>query len=83
MTWTFQRFLCFKYPQARSKHVANGFRIDEVEKFKAENTKVIGLLFELVDKTLFDSFENDIALQMIDNRLNEIYAIIKIDINYI
>lgn len=73
-----------KYPQARSKHVANDFRIDEVEKFKAENTKVIGLLSELaarkaelVDKTPFDSFENDIILQVIDNRLNEIYAIIK------
>ena len=73
-----------KYSQAKSKHVANDFRIDEVEKFKAENTKVIGLLAELaakkaelVDKTPFDNFENDIALQVIDNRLNEIYAIIQ------
>ena len=72
------------YSQAKSKHVANDFRTDEVEKFKAENTKVIGLLAELaarkaelVDKTPFDNFENDIALQVIDNRLNEIYAIIQ------
>ena len=53
-----------KYSQAKSKHVANDFRIDEVEKFKAENTKVIGVLAEiaarkaeLVEKTPFDSFE--------------------------
>jgi len=28
-------------------------------------------------KLLIDNFENDIALQMIDNRLNEIYNIIQ------
>lgn len=73
-----------KYYQAKSKHIANDFRADEVEKFKAENNKVIGLLAELaarkselVDKTPFDNFENDIALQVIDNRLNEIYTIIQ------
>lgn len=72
------------YSQAKSKHVANDFRTEEVEKFKAENTKVIGLLaelaarkVELVDKTPFDNFENEIALQVIDNRLNEIYTIIR------
>ena len=27
------------YFQAKSKHIANDFRTDEVEKFKAENTK--------------------------------------------
>ena len=72
------------YVQAKSKHVANDFRTDEVEKFKAENSKVIGLLAELaarkaelVENTPFDNFENDIALQVIDNRLNEIYTIIQ------
>ena len=72
------------YYQAKSKHIANDFRADEIEKFKAENTKVIGLLSELaarkaelVNETPFDNFENDIALQVIDNRLNEIYAIIQ------
>ena len=63
------------YSQDKSKHVANDFRTDEVEKFKAENTKVIGSLAELVDRTSFDNFENDIALQVIGNRLNEIYTI--------
>ena len=65
------------YSQDKSKHVANDFRTDEVEKFKAENTKVIGSLAELVDRTSFDNFENDIALQVIGNRLNEIYTIIQ------
>jgi hypothetical protein len=32
---------------------------------------------ELVEKTPFDDFENKLALQLIDNRLNEIYSIIK------
>lgn len=32
---------------------------------------------ELVEKTPFDDFENNLALQLIDNRLNEIYSIIK------
>merc|ERR1711907_428990 len=73
-----------KYYQAKSKHISNDFRTEEVEKFKAENNKVIGLLAELaarkselVDRTPFDNFENDIALQLIDNRLNEIYNIIQ------
>ena len=72
-----------KYSQAKSKHVANDFRIDEVEKFKAENTKVIGVLAEiaarkaeLVEKTPFDSFEDSIVLQVIDSRLTEICSII-------
>lgn len=59
------------------------FRTDEVEKFKAENEKVIGLLeelaakkAELVDKTPFDNFESNLPLQVIDSRLNEIYALI-------
>ena len=73
-----------KYYQAKSKHVGEDFRIVEVEKFKSENDKVIGLLAELaakkaelVEKTPFDNFENDIVLQIIDTRLNEIYDIIK------
>lgn len=32
---------------------------------------------ELVDKTPFDDFENNLAWQLINNRLNEIYSIIQ------
>lgn len=72
-----------KYTQARSAYLGEDFRINDVEKFKSENSKVIGILkdiaarkAELVDKTPFDNFENEIALQVIDSRLNEIYEII-------
>nr|YP_010472488.1 hypothetical protein N4L43_pgp021 [Pleurosigma intermedium]UVG42099.1 hypothetical protein [Pleurosigma intermedium] len=72
-----------KYTQARSVYLGEDFRINEVEKFKAENIKVIAILkdiaarkAELVEKTPFDNFEDNIVLQIIDNRLNEIYEII-------
>jgi integrase/recombinase XerD len=72
-----------KYTQARSAYLGEDFRINEVEKYKAENAKVIGILTdiaarkaELVEKTPFDNFENNIVLQVIDSRLNEIYEII-------
>ena len=72
-----------KYTQAISTYLGEDFRLNEVEKFKSENSKVIGILAdiaarkaELVDKTPFDNYENDIVLQVIDNRLNEIYEII-------
>lgn len=72
-----------KYPQAKSKNITNDFRIDEVEKFKAENAKVIGILAklaakkaELVDKTPFDNFEDNIILQVIDIKLTELYSLI-------
>ena len=36
---TFRLIIDPLYSQTKSKHVANDFRTDEVEKFKAENTK--------------------------------------------
>lgn len=72
-----------KYTQARSAYLGEDFRINDVEKFKSENSKVIGILkdiaarkAELVDKTPFDNFENEVVLQVIDSRLNELYEII-------
>ena len=72
-----------KYTQAKSKRITNDFRVDEVEKFKAENPKVIRVLAELaakkaelVDKTPFDSFEDNIILQIIDTKITEIYSLI-------
>ena len=57
-----------------------------LKNLKLRILKVIGLLAELsvrktklVDKTPFNNFENDIVLQVIDNRLNEIYAIVQND----
>lgn len=72
-----------KYTQAKSKRITTDFRVDEVEKFKAENPKVIRVLAELaakkaelVDKTPFDSFEDNIILQIIDTKITEIYSLI-------
>ena len=73
-----------KYDKAKSARIGKDFRVEEVEKFKAENTRVIGILAdiaarkaEIVEKTPFDNYEDNIVLEIIDNRLSEIYSIIK------
>ena len=73
-----------KHPKAISEHFGEDYRLGKVEEFKNENSKVISIFAELaarkaevVDKTPFDDFENNLALQLIDNRLNKIYSIIQ------
>lgn len=73
------------YPQAKSEHISKDFRLEEVQKFKAESKKVSTILAEiaakkaeLVNKTPFDdSCEDSLALQPINRRLEEIYSIIQ------
>lgn len=72
------------YPKAMSEHSGEDFRLGHIENFKNENSKVISVLTELtarttevVDETPFDDFENNLALQLIDNRLCEIYSMIQ------
>lgn len=72
------------HPKATSAHIGEDLRLTYVEQYKAESIKVGSLLAELaarkgelVEKTPFDDFENNLALQLIDNRLNEIYSIIQ------
>jgi integrase len=72
------------HPKATSEHIGEDLRLKHVEQYKAESIKVSSILAELaakkgelVEKTPFDDFENKLALQLIDNRLNEIYSIIK------
>jgi transposase InsO family protein/integrase len=71
------------YPKAFSKHFGDDFRFDEISKFKIENSEVVSILneialkkAELVNKTPFDDFENNIALKVIDQRLSEIHSLI-------
>jgi transposase InsO family protein/integrase len=71
------------YPKAFSKHFGDDFRFDEISKFKMENLEVASILneialkkAELVEKTPFDDFENNIALKVIDQRLSEIHSLI-------
>ena len=67
-----------------SPRFGDDIRRGEVEKFKVQNSEVISILQELaakkaeiVDRTPFDDFEDNLALQLIDNRLSELYALIK------
>jgi len=72
------------HPKAMSSHFGEDLRSEHVANYKAESEKVIGVLAELaakkaelVESTPFDDFENNLALQLIDIRLNEIYSIIQ------
>lgn len=74
------------YPKAHTEHIGEDLRLPIVENYKSENKKVVGILAELaarkaelVDKTPFDdlSFENSLAFQFIDKKLEEIYSIIQ------
>jgi integrase/recombinase XerD len=70
--------------KARSDHFGKDIRSDHIESYKAESNKVVGILAELaarkselVNNTPFDNFETNLALQLIDSRLNEIYSVIQ------
>ena len=45
------------YSQTKSNRIANDCRTEEIKKFKIENIKIIILLTELADKTLFNNFK--------------------------
>lgn len=71
------------HTKAFSEHFGKDVRRESIEQFKLENSKVIGVLqelaarkSELVEKTPFDDFENNLALQLIDQRLSELYSLI-------
>jgi len=71
------------YPKAFSKHFGNDSRFDEISKFRTENSEVVSILneialkkAELVAKTPFDDFEDNIVLKVIDQRLSDIYSLI-------
>ena len=70
-------------PKAFSTHFGDDFRRHDIDKFKNQNQEVISILTEiasrkaeLVDQTPFDDFENNLALKVIDKRLNEIYSLL-------
>lgn len=72
--------------KAQSQHVAEDPRLHDVENYKAENKKVVTVLkeiaakkAELVEQTPFDNYEDKLILEVIDNKLEEIYAIIQSD----
>lgn len=61
-----------KYTKAHSSHFGNDPKLFEINNFKRENAKVIGLLekiaakkTEIVDKTSFDTIKDNIVLQVL------------------
>ena len=71
------------YPKAFSEHFGDDFRRDEINKFQKENSKVVDILAEiatkkaeLVDKTPFDNFEDNIAVQIFQERMDELCSLI-------
>lgn len=72
-----------KYPKAFSEHLGDDPRIDEIKNYRSQNNKVISILDELatkqteiVDRTPFDDYENNIAMKLIDQRITELYQLV-------
>lgn len=73
-----------EYSKAFSKHYGVDFRRDHIEQFKSQNNDIISILDEIaakqaevVDKTPFDLYEDNLALKVIDDRLKSIYRLIQ------
>ena len=73
-----------KYTKAFSKLYGPDFRRDYIDQYKLQNKDVTSILDEIafkraevVEKTPFDFYEDNLALQVIDDRLRDIYALIQ------
>ena len=71
------------YSKAFSEVYGNDFRREYIDQYKLESMGVTSILdeiaskrAELVNKTPFDDYESDLALQVIDDRLKSIYGLI-------
>ena len=72
-----------QYTKAFSERFGQDFRRDYINKFKSETNAVVRILNEIaakqskiVDKTPFDTYKDNLALKVIDERLNAIYDLI-------
>ena len=72
-----------QHPKAFSEHYGEDFRRTYINKFKSEANNVISILEEIaqkqaevVEKTPFDAFEDELVLKVIDERLKSIYELI-------
>ena len=72
-----------KYSKALSELYGTDFRREHIDGFKLENKGVLSILeeiarrAEIVDKTPFDDYEDNLALQVIDEQLRAIYGLIQ------
>ena len=72
------------YPKAFSEHFGDDKRRIEIDKYKSENFKVNSILeqlaakkAEIVERTPFDNFDDNLALKLIDQGLMELYELIQ------
>ena len=72
-----------KYSNAFSEFYGPDFRRDHIDQFKSQNNSIISILdeiaakrAEIVDKTPFDTYDDNLALKVIDDRLKSIYGLI-------
>ena len=72
------------YSKAFSEQFGSDFRRDHINHFKNESKAVTSILdeiaakrSEIVDKTPFDTYDDNLALKVIDDRLNVIYGLIQ------
>lgn len=73
-----------KHPKAFSERYGLDYRRKEILSYKSQAYEVVSVLeeyaakkAELVDKTPFDHFETNLALELIDKRLMELYDLIQ------
>ena len=71
------------HPKAFSKRYGHDSRRNEIISYKSQTYEVVSVLeeyaakkAELVDNTPFDNFDNNLALELIDKRLMELYDLI-------
>jgi hypothetical protein len=72
------------YSKAFSEFYGEDFRREPVDEFKIQSNNVVSILDEIaakrsevVDKTPFDFYEDNLALKVIDERLKSIYGLIQ------
>ena len=68
------------YSKAFSEVYGTDFRREHIDQYKLDVTSILDEIAskraELVDKTPFDDYESNLALQVIDERLKSIYGLI-------
>jgi hypothetical protein len=72
-----------EYPKAFSEHYGPDYRRDHINQYKLQANNLISIIDELVtrkaevvEKTPFDNYQDNLALKLIDQRFQELYSII-------
>lgn len=72
------------YSKAFSEFYGEDFRREPFDEFKMQNNDIVSILHEItakqaevVDKTPFDFYEDNLALKVIDERLKEVHSLLQ------